>query len=147
MLRTVFLGALALFSATVVMATTPGATNTAGAKAIVTQALACDLAPGKADSVSKALQILTSTRGGAGTFTLRAPLSVSGLLVSQVQVDDQDGVDTYIAVLKSAAIADVAAKANLKPLAKSFVRDTKHGRLSADVRDQTDVWLTCTVTQ
>ena len=147
MLRAVFLAVLALSSQAVVMAATPGGANTASANAIVTQALACDLGPGKADAVRKALQILAAVPDGAGTFTLRAPLSVNGLSVSQVHVGDEDGVDTYIAVLKAAAIADVAAKANLKPLAQSFVRDTKHGRLSADVRDRTDVWLTCTVTQ
>ena len=123
------------------------ATEMSSAIQTIERALACDLPTGQAKAVSKALKTMGAKPDGAGTFALPGPLLVDGLPATQVHVGDDDGVDTYIAVFHATALNDVAAKASLKPLAASFVRDTKHGRLSADVRDRTDVWLTCTVTQ
>ncbi len=114
---------------------------------ILEQALACDIPPGQAKPVIKALKALGAKSVGAGTFSLPGPLLVDGLPATQVHVGEEDGVESYIAVFHGVELKALAEHAQLKPLAASYVRDTKHGRLSGDVRDRTDVWLTCTITQ
>lgn len=133
-------------------------TQAASPTATVTAALTCSAASGKVPGVITALKRLGAKPGrDDGDYTLPSPLAVFGLPVSAVNVNakDPDGesymADTYIAIIRGHSLDAVAKAANLKligsPTAPTFIRDTKVGRLTADVRDGADVWLTCTVTK
>lgn len=127
------------------------AADSRAAAATVTKALTCDIADGKAAAVVKAVKALGAKPGkDENDYVLASPITVFGLAVTRINVtpgDDEGGPDSYVAIFANAKPADIATAAQLKPLAGGFVRDTKTGRLAADVRDRTDVWLTCTPTQ
>lgn len=126
------------------------AADTRAATATVTKALTCEIANGKAAVVVKAVKALGAKPGkDENDYVLAPPITVFGLDVTRINVtpSDGDGPDSYVAIFKNAKPDEIAKAAQLKPLAGGFVRDTKTGRLSADIRDHTDVWLTCTPTQ
>lgn len=127
------------------------AADTRAAAATVTKALTCDIADGKAATVVKAMKALGAKPGkDENDYVLASPITVFGLDVTRINVtpgDEESGPDSYVAIFANAKPADIATAAQLKPLAGGFVRDTKTGRLAADVRDRTDVWLTCTPTK
>lgn len=123
------------------------AADTRAAAAVVTKALTCEIGNHKADSVIKAVKTLGAKPGkDANDYVLASPITVFGLDVTQISItpSEGEGPDSYVAIFTNAKSADIAAAARLKPLAGGFVRDTKTGRLAADVRDRTNVWLTCT---
>ncbi len=124
------------------------AADTRAAAATVTKALTCEIADGKAAAVVKAVKALGAKPGKyENDYVLASPITVFGLDVTHINVtpgDEGSGPDFYIATFPNAKLADIATAAQLKPLAGGFVRDTKTGRLAAEVRDRTDVWLTCT---
>ncbi|WP_298595292.1 hypothetical protein [uncultured Zoogloea sp.] len=127
------------------------AADTRAAAATVTKALTCEIADGKAAAVVKAVKALGAKPGkDENDYVLASPITVFGLDVTRINVtpgDDEGGPDSYVAIFANAKPADIATAAQLKPLAGGFVRDTKTGRLAADVRDRTDVWLSCTPTK
>lgn len=127
------------------------AADTRAAAATVTKALTCEIADGKAAAVVKAVKALGAKPGkDENDYVLASPITVFGLDVTRINVtagDEEGGPDSYVAIFANAKPADIATAAQLKPLAGGFVRDTKTGRLAADVRDRTDVWLTCTPTK
>ena len=126
------------------------AADSRAAAATVTKALSCELGDGKAATVVKSVKTLGAKPGkDANDYVLASPLTVFGLNVTRINVtpSDGEGPDSYVAIFANAKPADIAAAAQLKPLAGGFVRDTKTGRLAADVRDRTAVWLTCTPNQ
>jgi len=126
------------------------AADTRSAAATVTKALSCEIGDGKAATVVKSVKTLGGKPGkDANDYVFASPITVFGLDVTRINVtpSDGEGPDSYVAIFANAKPADIAAAAQLKPLAGGFVRDTKTGRLAADVRDRTAVWLTCTPTQ
>ena len=136
------------------------AADTRAAAATVTKALTCEIADGKAAAVVKAVKALGAKPGkDENDYVLASPITVFGIDVTRINVtpSDGEGPDSYVAIFANAKPADIATAAQLKPLAGGnrcagkcegpFIRDTKTGRLAADVRDRTDVWLTCTPTQ
>lgn len=141
------------FSFGLVVALVAGGASAApamNATSTVIKALICEMAPGQGPSVLAALKALGATPGKrGGEFILPAPITAFGLAISRLNAVPSDGeaADSYTAVFPKAQLADIAKIAQLKPLAGGHVRDTKHGRLSADVRDREDIHLTCTATQ
>ena len=128
----------------------PNSRASAPRSEIIQSALMCDLSPGRAAAVVKAVREQKAQHGThENDYLLPVPTQVFGLTVQHINVTPSDGEspDSYAAIFAGAVLADVATAARLKPLAGGFVRDTKHGRLSADVRDRTNVHLTCTSTQ
>jgi hypothetical protein len=123
------------------------AADTRAALTTVTKALTCEIKDGKAAAVLKAVKALGAKPGkDENDYVLASPITVFGLDVTNINVtpSEGEGPDSYMAIFANANPADIAAAAQLKPLAGGFVRDTKTGRLSADVRDRTNVWLVCT---
>ena len=133
------------------------AVDTNGVTTTVTKALSCELPPRNGPSVIKALQALGAKQGNdKHDFVLATParLTVFGLPVNRVSVslrndgDEPYVTDTYMTVFAGARLDDIVKAANLDPLAGllpgAFFRDTKTGRLMANVRNGGEVWLTCT---
>ena len=134
-----FLGAAAL--------TSPAALAATSAASVVEQALMCEQGVGKAPAVEKALKSLGAKLDAkSGDYVLPAPVRPFGLTVSRVTVNTDD-VETYIAVLPGGKNTDIARAAKLKEVAGEYTRDTKHGTLQTGLRNHTEVWLACTVTQ
>jgi hypothetical protein len=132
-----------------VAAVTASAADTKAATELLTKAFSCDVKDGRASQVVKAIKSLGAKPGkDADDYILPMPLTVFGLPVTHVNITPStgEGPDSYIAIFVGGKLNDIAAAASLKPLAGGFERDTKAGRLSADVRDHTNVWLACTPT-
>jgi hypothetical protein len=147
-----------LITASVLAAITAIPAQAASPAETVSAALSCNTTSGKVPAVIASLKKLGATAGrDEGDYTLPSPISVFGMPVGAVNVNakDPDGesymADTYIAIIHDSTLDAVAKAASLKPIgslkAQTFVRDTKAGRLTAEVRDGADVWLTCTVTK
>lgn len=121
--------------------------GSAAATSTLTRAIMCEVKNIKATAVVKAAKKLGTPRSNDPTdYTLASPITVFGLQVNRVSITPDDGENpaSYVAVFSNAKLADIASAAKLKPLAGGFIRDAEAGRISADVRDSTDVWITCT---
>lgn len=135
--------------AATIIASSASAAAPAGASpaATLTKALTCEIGVGKEQSVVKALKALGARRGKLeGDYVLDKPVTAFGLPVTHVTVTPGDGEspETYFANFPGGDIKQVAAAAQLKPLAGGYARDTKKGALSADIRDGNVVALSCT---
>lgn len=113
-------------------------------------ALMCQLPRGKAGDVVLALHRQKAHLGSNKTnYVLAEEVEIFGLKVKKIVVNpsDDESPDSYTAIFADTTLKKVATAAQLKPLAGGYIRDTEHGRLSADIRDRKNIHLTCTVTQ
>lgn len=108
---------------------------------LVQQAVQCELPAGKSAAVLKAVKALGGKPHQFSRHTLA--FTVFGQQAAYISVTD-DEVEEYAAVFPNAKLEDIAAAANLKMVGE-YTRNAKKGRLTALKRNETEVWLVCTV--
>jgi hypothetical protein len=117
------------------------AADTAQAQKTLTKALTCE-AKASAQQVLSALKVLKAKPSKDNSdYILPSPISVFGLPVTKISVDED--TPSFTTTFDNVTAATVANAGGMKAVGKAFTKDATHGYLTADVRDKSDVWVTC----